>query len=85
MDMTKLSLYFFKNGADPDIRGFHGWTALHYATRTGHQKAVDLLIRAGARIDILDNDQKSPFYLAQTTGQHEILEIFTAAGFVYNI
>lgn len=43
-------------GARLDVRGFHGWTALHVAFRHGQTGVACSLIDAGANMNMVDND-----------------------------
>lgn len=58
-----------------------GWTALHFAARRsqGHG-ACRALIRAGAEIDALDADDKSPLYFAADLGVADTCFLLMHAG-----
>ena len=59
---------FLQAGADPDIRhGKTGRTAVHYAAEHGNATIVKVLIAFGAKIDIKDNEGRTPLDLAQTS------------------
>jgi ankyrin repeat protein len=47
---------------------------MHYATRSGYQRAVQLLVDAGASTDACDNDSKSPADYAVEFGYPDILK-----------
>jgi len=47
-------------GADPNVRGFHGWTSLHLSRRFSHDQVREVLIKAGGDENILDNDGLRP-------------------------
>ena len=62
-----------------------GWTALLEAIILGdggerHQRIVDLLIRAGADVDLADADGVTPLRHARAGGHREIEAILRAAG-----
>ena len=40
-------------------------TALHVAARNGHHQCTKVLLTAGAKVDALDKDKKTPLALAQ--------------------
>ncbi|KAK6009834.1 ankyrin repeat protein, partial [Ostertagia ostertagi] len=39
------------------------FTALHYAAKYGHVKAVDLLLKKGAAVDVIGRDQFTPLHV----------------------
>ncbi|KAM5353503.1 hypothetical protein ACJ41O_000153 [Fusarium nematophilum] len=43
---------------------YHRWTALHAATFHGHEGAVSALLENGARLDIKDNNERTPLMTA---------------------
>lgn len=47
-------------GADPNLGGFHGWTALHLSRRFNHGQVLRVLVEAGANEKVLDNDGLRP-------------------------
>ncbi len=52
-------------GADPNHVGEDGFTPMHLAARHGYTKLADVLIRAGARVDIPNKAGKTAIDLAQ--------------------
>lgn len=57
IDIVELLL---SAGADPNLRGFHGWTALHIAKRFDHDQVWRALVKAGGDDNILDSDGLRP-------------------------
>ena len=53
------------HGADPNLRGPEGWTALHQAASRGNAKMIQALRRAGARADVEAEDGRTPKMLAR--------------------
>ena len=45
-----------------NLRERYGGTALLLASKNGHDKCVDILVRAGADIDTCDTKNQSPFF-----------------------
>ena len=45
-----------------------GYTALHYAAENGHVVASQLLLDAGADIDVRNNNQDTPLHAAAFSG-----------------
>lgn len=52
-----------------------GATALHIAARNGDENIVKILIRAGARTDIVDNDGYSPLMRAALYSHEKVIDI----------
>lgn len=58
----------------------YGFTPLHWAAKHGHLQSAQLLLSAGARIDLCNQSEKSPFDLAIDWGQGEIVWLFLGGG-----
>lgn len=56
---TEIARFLLDRGADIDVRGFFGGTALHWAAGNGHRTTVELLLDRGARRDLLDERFKA--------------------------
>ncbi|GAB6022298.1 hypothetical protein CHUAL_006421 [Chamberlinius hualienensis] len=52
-----------------DHKDSHGCTPMHYASRNGHCKSLENLIRLGARINLKNNDNQSPLHFAARYGR----------------
>jgi len=65
--------WLLERGADPDIGNFSGRTALHLAARDGRAKHVELLLAAGAGVNVRDERGETPLRYAHDAG-HKIVE-----------
>ena len=52
------------HSADPNIQVLHGLTLLHHASKKGWIEVVHLLIEHGARVEVKDDDGKTPLDVA---------------------
>ena len=52
-------------GADVNDVGENGWTALHGAAYIGSDGIVQLLVDSGARIDVIDDFEQTPWSIAE--------------------
>ena len=57
---TKALRKVLDAGGNPNAED-GGYTALHYACQEGHLDAIRILVEAGARVDILDNNMTPLF------------------------
>lgn len=53
-----------------DHKDFCGCTPMHYASRNGHCKSIENLIRLGARINLKNNENQSPLHFAARLQVH---------------
>ena len=60
--MAKLLLI---NGAEVNLAGEFGWTALHMAAQWNHPKVAQILIEHKANTECLDNEGSTPLEVAQ--------------------
>ena len=60
--------------ADVNVQDEDGWTALHVAAIYGNVEIARMLIDAGARKDIRDNEGKLPYDLARTPELKNLLK-----------
>jgi len=67
-------------GADPDVRGPDGTTAIMYAAYHGDAELVAALIEAGADVTLTNTFGTSAITEAAITGDAAILEVLLAAG-----
>ena len=66
------------HGADVNLTGPQGSTALHLAVRGGRLDVVSLLVRNGADTRLKDDDGNTPLDIAIGAGNHEIASILRA-------
>jgi ankyrin repeat protein len=78
-DVVQLLL---DNGADANIRGEYLCTPLHLASARGYPalKAMEFLIEHGARIDVLDENQRTLLGLASEHGELETANLLIKSG-----
>lgn len=72
-DIVELLL---KEGADPNAINHFGYTPLHWAAKHGHIESADLLIKAGAKLDIVNQNGALSFDLAISWEQDDFLHSF---------
>lgn len=60
--------FFIKKNKSNDCDN-SGYTALHYAARSGHFEACHLLIRAGANVNAKTNGGATPLHRAAMMGK----------------
>jgi len=70
-------------GADPNVRGEKGITALHLASCTGSVHTVRVLLASGADVHAVCDEQSTPMSLAeQLEDSAEVVELLVAKGAV---
>ena len=62
--------------ANPNIADANGTTALHYATLFKETEIVKLLLKAGAKSDLKDGNNKSAYDYAIINNNKELLTLF---------
>ncbi len=68
-------------GADPNIPCEpSGFTAIHWATESGHAQAITALIQGGADPNIVDQDKHTPFSIAAKQKSSEALKALLEGG-----
>lgn len=79
-DMVRLLL---KAGADVDSGNRYGWTALHQAGYSNNCELAELLLEAGARIDLSGRGEGgTPLMAALFWGHREVADLLAARGIV---
>ncbi len=79
-DIAALRALLETSGLDLNVRDSRGRTALMAATYANQPAAVELLLRAGADVDLQDDLRNNPFLYAGAEGLMEILKLTHAAG-----
>lgn len=64
----------FKAGADVNWRGQYGYTALHNAVSYDLPEIVELLLKAGARLDVANDHGLKPIDMAKSERVRKMLE-----------
>lgn len=79
-DIVGLRALLETSELDLNARDARGRTALMAATYANHPEAVDLLLRAGANVDLQDDLLNNPFLYSGAEGLMEILRLTNEAG-----
>ncbi|KAM7214504.1 ankyrin [Rhypophila decipiens] len=58
----------------------HGWTGLHWATSTGHEDVVKILLDAGAKMEAVDQGGWTPLFWAALKGHAPIVRLLLDQG-----
>jgi len=61
----EVSKLLIDEGADVNAVGENGWTALHGAAYIGSDGIVQLLAESGARLDVIDDFEQTPWSIAE--------------------
>ena len=65
-------------GIELDAQGpYNGYTALHDAVLQDNIEGVEVLVKAGANKNLKGHDGNTPFNLAQSSNQQEIVKILS--------
>lgn len=79
-DIDGLRALLETSELDLNVRDAHGRTALMAATYANQPAAVELLLEAGANVDLQDDMLNNPFLYSGAEGLMEILELTHQAG-----
>ncbi|KAI9599362.1 chitin synthase-domain-containing protein [Syncephalis fuscata] len=60
---------------DVDLRDNDGESALYQASAAGNHSSVEVLVRAGAKVDLGNNEQITPLMIAAYNGHRSVCEI----------
>ncbi|KAI9304248.1 hypothetical protein BJ944DRAFT_240720 [Cunninghamella echinulata] len=70
-----------RNPKDVDIPDkYNSWTPLFWAASDGHAECVRILISAGAKVNVKDENGKSALYYAAWEGHMDIVQLLIDAG-----
>ena len=72
--------FLLKEGVDPNVKIYRGWTPLHEATWRGRTDIVKLLLDAGADKDVKLEDGMTPVLFAAMVGHTDILKLLLDTG-----
>ncbi|CAI9739709.1 tyrosine-protein kinase Shark [Octopus vulgaris] len=78
VEMARVLIQYGK--ADLDAQNDDGKTALHIASRAGQEALVDLLIEAGAKVNIQCLDETTSLHLAMWKSKANVVEKLIGAG-----
>jgi hypothetical protein len=78
-DLPRLGA-LIRHGADLQARDGRGRTALHVATHARQREAIRLLVRAGARLDTLDDDRYDAVTIAAVADDPATLALLLSLG-----
>lgn len=80
-NQSQMATWLLEKGADPKAAdNGRGRTALHWAARLGHLKAVKALLQHTSASGCKDSSQREPLHLAALSGDEECVRALVAAG-----
>ena len=77
---TKRIATLASSGADVDARDKHGRTPLHVATFAKQRDAIQALVRAGGKPDLLESDRYDTVTIAAVANDEETLRLLLGLG-----
>ena len=77
---TELLNLLVNAGADVNMQGDMGWTALHQAAAGGHPEVLKLLVDAGADVNMVTGMGSTALYLAAQNGHTVVINLLVNAG-----
>jgi CDK inhibitor PHO81 len=76
----KLVPLLTENGADPNtLDGFNKWPPIFYSASEGHPRTTAALIKAGAKIELKDEENYTPLFYASWEGHVNVLNVLIKA------
>lgn len=78
-DRAELARHIAKK-ANLEARDGHGRTPLHVATHAGHREVIRELVKAGAAIDVLENDHYDAVTIAAVANDEATLAVLLELG-----
>ena len=80
-DQTEIMSFLLAHGADPNLGEARNRTPLHAASYGGHLASVQLLLKAGALVDPIEETTRStPLIVAALKGHRSVVVALLAAG-----
>lgn len=73
-EAIEITEFFLEKGVDINSKVSED-NLLHFAVKEGNKEMAEFLVKKGADVNMKNDDGKSPLYLAEETGQEEILKI----------
>ena len=73
-DDPRVARLLIERGADPNTRGWAGFTALHFALAEGWMEIACVLIELGASVEVKDNGGRTPLDTASGERRVEIIK-----------
>jgi uncharacterized protein len=67
--------YLLHEGANPNARDEHAYTALHWAAFYGHRSVAVSLIKNGADVNVMQRNKGTPLGMAVLRGHLELVEL----------
>ena len=71
----KVARLLVEHGADPNRRGYKGFTALHLASKSGQLEIVRLLIEHGASVEVKNDEDRTPLDDASGEQREKIIKL----------
>jgi hypothetical protein len=71
----RLVRLLIERGADPNLRGWSGFTPLHHALERGKIEMARVLIEHGASVEVKNNDGRTPLDIASGEQREEIIKL----------
>ncbi|KAI9164237.1 hypothetical protein H9P43_008066 [Blastocladiella emersonii ATCC 22665] len=78
--VDKAQVLLERGGVDPSDAADNTWPALHLAACTGKLKMIDVLLAAGAPVDLVCKDGRTPLHVAAQHGKVDAARQLLAAG-----
>ncbi|MEM7174381.1 MAG: ankyrin repeat domain-containing protein, partial [Chlamydiota bacterium] len=78
-NFTKTISYLLEQGCNKEAKDLYGYTPAYVASRDGHDKCLELLIRANANINQHSNVGSTPTYVASKNGHDKCLALLINA------
>ncbi|XP_048391672.1 ankyrin repeat and SOCS box protein 3 isoform X3 [Stegostoma tigrinum] len=76
----KLLIHAASSAQCIDLKTFEGETALHLAAKCGHLKIVQILLKAGANLNAITNENVTPLFLATEKGDIAVIKTLLKHG-----